>query len=123
MRAILIDPFKQTVTDIDIDPTLDNLYEILGVELITVVGMGDHALIIDDEGLLKPKDQMEYWWAAGAMQPFAGRGLILGNEYGENRAATIPLDFIRDRTRFVWPEEKETLNPEDYTGFGIVIGQ
>jgi hypothetical protein len=62
MRAILIDPFKRETTEIDIDPSLDNLYQVLGVDLITVVRWDEtHALIIDDEGLLKSKEGQEYW--------------------------------------------------------------
>ena len=78
MKAILIDPFKRSVEAVDIDPTLDNLYETLDVETITVVRLNpDHALIVDDEGLLKDKDAQEYFWWRGSEQPFAGRGIIL----------------------------------------------
>jgi hypothetical protein len=117
MRAILIDPFTRTVTEIDIDPSLDNLYSTLHVDMITVVRWDEtHALILDDEGLLKSKDEMEYWWANGSGQPFAGRGLILGDDYGENRAATLTVQSVEERMRFV---PKDMINPDEWTGWTI----
>jgi hypothetical protein len=118
MRAILIDPFKQTVEYIDIDPSLDNLYEVLGVDLITVLRWSPgHALILDDEGFLKDHATMEYWRATGFKQPFAGRGLILGDEYGENRPASVSLEVVKDCVSFV---PKEEVNPSDWTGWQII---
>lgn len=117
MRAILIDPFKHTVTEIDIDPSLDNLYSTLDVDMITVVGWDkEHALILDDEGLLKPKDRQEYWWTLRSDQPFAGRGLILGNKFGENRAATLDLERVKDAVMFI---DKATIEPDNYTGWTV----
>lgn len=118
MRAILIDPFKQTVEDIDIDPSLDNLYEVLGVEVITVLRWSPgHALILDDEGLLKDHATMEYWTTDIYEQPLAGRGLILGDEYGENRPASVNLEAVKTGVRFV---PKEEVNPSDWTGWQII---
>jgi hypothetical protein len=118
MRAILIDPFKREVSEIDIDPSLDNLYATLGVEVITVLRWSaKDALILDDEGLLKPREEMEYWWMKGAGQPFAGRGLILGDEYGENRPASSTLAEVRDMVKFV---DREKVHPDEYIGWTII---
>ena len=117
MRAILIDPFTRSITEIEIDPTLNNMYETLGVDLITVVSIKpDHALIIDDEGFLKSKESQEYFWWAGADQPFAGRGLILGDKYGENKDATMTLDQVNKCIQFV---DKTNMDPEQYIDWQI----
>ena len=51
MRAIMIDPFTRKVSEIDTDASLDDLYRLLDVDLITVVQLGaKHAMILDDEG-------------------------------------------------------------------------
>jgi hypothetical protein len=95
MRAILIDPFTRTVSDIDTAAGLDDLYEILQVDLITVMQVGaSHAMILDDEGLLKDSSEQEYFQLKGMDQPLAGRGLILADEYGENRPATLSLNSV-----------------------------
>lgn len=117
MKAVLIDPFTRSVSEIDIDPSLDNLYQTLQVDTITVVAIRpDHALIIDDEGLLKSRDEQEYFWWAGSEQPFAGRGLILKDEMGENRDAAITVEQVKKCMRFC---DKEEINPEDYLGWTI----
>lgn len=117
MRAILIDPFTRTITDVEIDPTLDNLYQTLGVDLITVVRIEPgHALIIDDEGLLKDKDTQAYFWWKGSDQPFAGRGLILGDNYGENRDASLSLELVQSLVTFC---DNANINPEEYLGWHI----
>lgn len=112
MRGIFIDPFTRSVEEVDIDPSLDNLYEKLGVDLITVVRIHpDHALIIDDEGLLKDRDTQQYFWWRGSNQPFAGRGLILGDEMGDNKDATLTVDEVKSLVTF--PDNSE-INPEEY---------
>lgn len=117
MRAILIDPFKRDITEIDIDPSLDNLYSTLGVDLITIVRWDNkHALIIDDEGLLKEKESMEYFWVKGSDQPFAGRGLLLGDEYGDNRPCTLELSAVQEMVAFL---DKTLIEPDDWTVWTI----
>lgn len=117
MRAILIDPFKREVSDVETDAGLDDMYHILNVDLITVVRVGPgHAMIMDDEGLLKAKSEQAYFTMRGATQPFAGRAMILGDKYGENRAATLTLDEVRDKV--VWLDN-DKVDPDEWTGWTI----
>ena len=75
MRGILIDPFAKKVTGIKTSGKLAEIYELLGVELITAVSIGEeHSLFLDDEGLLVPKASQEYWQLKGSNQPYAGKG-------------------------------------------------
>lgn len=117
MRAILIDPFTRTVSDIETDASLDDLYAVLQVDLITVMRVGaEHAMILDDEGLLKSKEVQSYFGMKGLDQPLAGRAMILGDSYGENRAATLTLDEVKDKV--VWLDN-EKVEPDDWTGWTI----
>jgi hypothetical protein len=117
MRAILIDPFTRTVSDIDTDAGLDDLYEILQVDLITVLRVGaGHAMILDDGGLLKDSSEQEYFQLKGMDQPLAGRGLILADEHGENRPATLTLKEVADKV--VWLRN-EDVDPEAWLGWTI----
>jgi hypothetical protein len=117
MRAILIDPFTRTVSDIDTAAGLDDLYEILQVDLITVMRVGaSHAMILDDEGLLKDNSEQEYFQLKGMDQPLAGRGLILADEYGKNRPATLTLKEVTDKV--VWLRN-EDVDPEEWLGWTI----
>jgi hypothetical protein len=118
MRGILIDPFTRTVSEIETSGKLAEIYELLGVELVTVVSVGeDQSLFLDDEGLLVPKEEQEYWNLKGSNQPYAGRGLILGlDEDGDNIDATMSGVEVAMLVTFL---DKEELDPEDYLGFSI----
>ena len=117
LRAILINPITRTVSDIDTAAGLDDLYDILQVDLITVMRVGaGHAMILDDEGLLKDNSEQEYFQLKGMDQPLAGRALILADEYGENRAATLTLKEVEDKV--VWLDN-EDVDPEAWLGWTI----
>lgn len=118
MRAILIDPFTRSISEVDTDASLDETYALLGIDTLTVVKYDpDNALFLDDEGLLKDKETQEYFWLKGCVQPFAGRGLLIGDDYGDNRATDLDVAEVRENVRFV---DKETINPEEYLGFSII---
>lgn len=120
MRAILIDPFTKSVEEVTTNGKLDDIYRLLNVELITTVTLSDtDALFLDDEGLFVPKEQQEYFHWTGSMQPFAGRGLILGADWeGESADAEIDIDTVRKRVHFL---DKTNLQPDDYTGWNITV--
>ena len=118
MRAILIDPFTRKITEVDTDASLDDVYNILDIDTVTVVSWDkDHALFLDDEGLLKDREVQCYFHVKGADQPFAGRGLIIADEYGENRDATLTLKQVRDKVTFL---DSAGVTPEAYLNWSIV---
>jgi hypothetical protein len=118
MRGILIDPFTKTVTDVETSGKLAEIYEILGVELITAVSVGeDQTLFLDDEGLMVPKDNQEYFQWRGSNQPYAGKGLILGvDEDGDNIDASMGS---LDAAMLVEFLEKANIDPEAFLGFSV----
>lgn len=118
MRAILIDPFTRSISEVDTAASLDDIYALLDIDTLTVVMYDpDNAIMLDDEGLLKDKEVQEYWWLQGSTQPFAGKGLIIGNNYGDNRATSLDLNEVRDNVQWV---NKNTIEPDDYVGFEII---
>jgi hypothetical protein len=118
MRGILIDPFTRTVSEIETSGKLLEIYELLGVDLITAVTVGeDQSLFLDDEGLMVPKTNQEYWQWKGSNQPYAGRGLILGLDgNGDNVDTTMSGLEVAMLVTFL---DKEDIDPESYLGFEI----
>lgn len=118
MRGILIDPFAKKVSEIETSGKLAEIYELLGVELITAVSIGEeHSLFLDDEGLLAPKASQEYWQLKGSNQPYAGKGLILGlDEEGDNIDATMEAEDVAMLVSFL---DKENIEPEAFLGFSV----
>lgn len=114
VRAILIDPFLEKVSEVTIGTDLEQLYTTLGCDLITItrLGVGRDALdmILDDEGLLKDPSSQKYFKYKLFSQPFAGRALLVTSDKGGNTASVpdhiFPYHIEKD---IIWytPEQKE----------------
>lgn len=102
MRAIVIDPFDQTVTEVVIEGNnLQEIYKILGVSCIDAVRLpnGD-AIYVDDEGLLK--GTTGFFHLLGMIpNPLAGRGLLVGGDAeGRDADPSSNLNGIISVTKF-----------------------
>lgn len=115
MRGILIDPFNRTIEEIETTGKLPEIYSMLGVELITIVHIGEtDVLFLDDEGLFVDRHEQEYFQWAGASQPFAGKGLIVGtDEDGDSTDAEISLEEVNGKVSWI---DKETtdIDPQEF---------
>lgn len=108
MRAILIDPYKQTVTEKVLSgDTLQAYYDAIGCALIDFAGEPDpnHTAYGDDEALLtrEPDDPMiQVGWYP---ERLSGRILIVGFDpsTGDSLPATISVDEIAEQVVFLVP--------------------
>jgi len=109
MKAILIDPVAQTVTEVEHDESrsLESIYELIKADCFDVVTINDQrdGIYVDDEGLFEENLYIfEYDAPERLMQPLqlAGRGLILGcdDEGGRTIEATITVEEVLSRVRF-----------------------
>jgi muramoyltetrapeptide carboxypeptidase LdcA involved in peptidoglycan recycling len=119
MRGILIDPFKRTVTEVDTIGNLAAIYELLGVDCVTAVSVGENQILfLDDEGLFVPKEEQEYWHLKGSNQPYAGKGLLLGlDEEGENIDSAMTFWEVNLLVTFL---DKANVNPEEFSSVQII---
>ena len=70
LNVILIDPYDQSISRVDIDGSLESIYKVLQCRLIDIMNLGENIdLIMDDEGRLNSKNR---WFAWGG-NSFAGR--------------------------------------------------
>lgn len=107
MRAILIDPVAETVTEVDHSGDYKEIYHFLsdemhGLEVDTfdAVRINDSdTIFIDDDGLLKDPRYFFKW--QGYEQPLAGRGLILASDQeGETIGTELSLDYVKRHVSF-----------------------
>ena len=94
MRAILIDPAKQTITEVDYDGNWTSISTHIDCTTFAsaVVFENEDTLYIDDEGLW---GATHFFRIEGYPDPLAGRGLILGtNEDGESIAAKSDIEAL-----------------------------
>lgn len=99
MRGILIDPFTQTISQVDYNGDYHEIYRLLSdpvsVDTFTAINIGERNTIwLDDNGLYQ-KDQ-QYFKYFGIDQPLAGKGLILAtNNSGNSVETKLPIAEVQ----------------------------
>lgn len=106
MRAILIDPFERTVTEVEFNGDWRSIKEHIGngCDLFWTGPRlpNEDTVYVDDEGLFK-SDQ-EFFQFSDYPEPLAGRGLVLGtDERGDSVEVKSTLEEIRELVTFVIP--------------------
>jgi hypothetical protein len=101
MKAILIDPVKLEITEVQIGDDYKEIYGFIDAgtfECIQINKDGD-LLYIDEEGLFTKKPVFAY---NGISHPIVGKALIIGNNKrtGEARDAVITRDQVSAAVSF-----------------------
>jgi hypothetical protein len=128
IKAILIDPFACTITEVEYDgDDYKQIYPLLSHESMKVntftcaypSSLASHdAVYVDDEGLFK--NPQRFFLIPSNGQPLAGKGLVIGaDDEGESTSAETPLEALKrqviflERSQFVHDEYflRETKTP------------
>tara|TARA_Y100001938_G_scaffold138890_1_gene205018 strand:+ start:186 stop:527 length:342 start_codon:yes stop_codon:yes gene_type:complete len=112
MRGILINPFDETIKEVNILGNIEDIYLLTECRTFDVVALSDKDdLYIDDEGLLKDN---RYFTIYG--RTLAGRGLIMSHDDEGNSISTdISLQEIKDVVEWLPEGHRE----EPYMEFKI----
>lgn len=115
MRAILIDPVAQTITEIETTGTLEGMREAIASQWIDIIGIAGapiHAdLVIDDEGRLASGQRCFHILTQRGVHLIAGRALIVSHDAeGDTIATLFPLEAARALVR--WCAEGTDYTPE-----------
>lgn len=91
MKAFLIDPSVQTITEVEYSGDYKQIYDLIDCHTFDVVYIDEsHCIYVDDEGLMKPN--LFFWLEGLTPTPLAGKALVLGtDDEGESIAPTIEL--------------------------------
>ena len=104
IKAILIDPFEMTVSEVGYGGEMADIYRLVDADLFTVAGFGEDGdgVYVDDEGLFKATQR--FFKLDGYPQPLAGKGLVLGsNDGGESVVPVTTVEAVRAAVRWVQP--------------------
>ena len=118
-KAILIDPFTETIMDVTlVDTKLQTIKNLIDCEIITVAGIGTSNqyrgidLILDDEGLLKDSEHQAYFKYGIQSQPYAGKALMVATD-DEGETVSLPesitVEKVSEKVIFFKPSQ-ETLD-------------
>ena len=133
IKALLIDPEKETVTEVELEggsKLLDEMYRVIGCDCVDAVR---HGLVIsgrvkpddiwvDDEGLLK--DSKHFWTLPYYNQWMAGKALIMAvDDEGDCIDHTFTdLEKLELEAKLTWNHVSEDYEPEEPTVLVGVIG-
>jgi len=114
IRAILIDPFAQSVREVNTSTGIDALYNMLNCTCITITSLAlDRTrfdLILDDEGLLKDPEHQKYFKWGISSQPFAGMALLTStNSEGDTISLhkSITPEAVESMVNWIKPSQQE----------------
>ena len=122
MRAILIDPVKKVVTEVEYSGDFNQIYELIHASCFTMAGrVGRDSMYVDDEGLFDPKFGWFKW--VSYPTPLAGYGLLMGTDRaGETVAAVSKIEDLEvefgiigkmgDQTGWLTNDGKLSVIPE-----------
>ena len=113
MRAVKIDPVSRTVTEIDLkknpNRTLDELYSIIGCDLVELVQIdADMVMVCDEEG--KYKTVRGAFIFIGSGMVIAGTAIILGGN--GNRFKALPENLASFQMMTEWVEPADVPPPQ-----------
>jgi len=99
MKAILIDPFDQCVSEVDFNGDYKEIHNLLNCTAFDCVRLDEtNDMFVDDEGLLKnPNRYFKY-----RKQVLAGMGLILAHDNeGESVGTTLSSAEVFENVEFL----------------------
>lgn len=110
MRAILIDPYTRTVTEVDNNGKLDGLYKAIGCEMVEAIRVGDNETMwLDEEGFLS--EGRPVFRLNDNPQALAGRALILGDKNGDSAPTRLPLAAVAHAVKWTDLESTGDFHP------------
>jgi hypothetical protein len=115
-KAVLIDPYKEEVTDVTYNGDYKQIYEHIKVDCFALVRLADDDdVFVDDEGLLKLEPSTKFFALPDYPQPLAGYGLVLGNDNeGESISAHHDAAFYRERVKFMTMRQFAAISAIDF---------
>ena len=113
MRAIKIDPVSRTVTEVDLkknpNRTFEELYEIIGCDLVELVQIdADMVIVCDEEG--KCKEVQGAFTFIGSGMVIAGTAVILGGD--SNKLKALPENLASFQMMTEWVETADVPPPQ-----------
>ena len=110
MRAILIDPFTQTIEEVDYSGDYKDIYALIDCEIFSTLYVDRmDTLYIDDEGLYV--EDQRYFKIGLRGQPLAGKALVLGtDDNGESVDCASTLKSIQEMVE--WCPEGMSVEPQ-----------
>jgi len=102
-KAILIDVFNRTITEIVVNG-LGDLQKAVGGYIETATRDSGNEVFVYEEGLFEPHTCWFVWEGA---QPFKGNGIVIGgnDRTGESCDCSFTVEEVKNKVKFVTESE------------------
>ena len=108
MKAILINPFNQTITEIKYSGNFKEIYKLIDCSTFDCINIDDdNTLFVDDEGLLK-QNRYFYW---KDYTNLAGKALIIGVDYQTGEDCETSWSLQQTENMVEWLPEGHEEEP------------
>lgn len=100
MKAILINPFEESVTQVEYSGDYRQIYELIDADTFYLARISRmDGIFVDDEGLMK--SSTHFFLHAEYPNPLAGKGLIVGCDHeGESVDCKTTVEEVKAKVRF-----------------------
>lgn len=99
MKAILINPFEKTITEVDYNGKFEQAYKLMDCSMIEYVRpIKGHTLLLDEDGMFKAK-QAKFRLFGNPVQ-FINCALLVGGLRG-NKSTDLSVDAVRSLVQFL----------------------
>lgn len=98
MKAILIDAYIRTVSEVEYEGSLNSIYALLKCEIIEAVRISESdSIYVDEEGMINGTE-VGFLFAG---RPLFGSGLVIGvDEEGNDTPPVITIDEVKRLVHF-----------------------
>lgn len=102
MKALLIDPYKQTITEVHYPGDYKDICAYIQAHRFDHVRINDtEGVFVDDEGLLTVNADSKFFIHSNWISPVAGYGLVLGDSFGESVDTQLTVDDLQQDITWV----------------------
>jgi len=102
MKAFLIDPFKQIISEVDYNGDWKTINTHIDCDVFTVVRVPQGDIFLDDEGLYSKGHEQMFFVHNNYPQPLAGYGLVLdSDDEGETIASTTSIEELSSNINWI----------------------
>jgi len=102
MKALLIDPYIKTITEVEYSGDYKEIQEKIHANMFAHVRFGEtEGVFINDEGLLTANTNTRFFLHKNWNYPVAGYGLVLGDQFGESVSTQLTVDDLKEDIKWV----------------------
>jgi len=121
MKAIVIDPFNQTITEHETPGQLHDIYELGDYDCLCTVRLNqeDDIVYLDDNGLFQ--NNQAFWKFKDYPQPLAGKGVVLGTDYAGYSVSPAVATVAWMQERVEWLDTAQVAAAADGGAFRSTV--